>query len=353
MYQLDNHSAWSAALYPGWSRAGERQFTLVIKAGFSFDSHGRLTPLPQPAIEETDHYRGEPGTSSLAAACETVPFKQGAELLLLGTAQAPGGGRTVGEVEISLQREGGQSWSKVLRVFGRRRWKAKLLMAVPGDPEPLDAVPLIYENAYGGCDPADPEKIFPANPVGRGYSDKGQRLKGLELPQIEIGPRFITGPTTRPVPAGFGPLSPLWEPRLGAFTLLDEAAAQRGGCPWGKEVAADLFNAAPPDQRFAQPFVGGERILLRGLVADAPQGVPLHVPPLLPDVGVNRAGTWERLEVSCDTLVIDADRQELCLVFRAALPWDVKKPQNGWVIVRDPQAPCAEPTSAKEGEVCP
>lgn len=353
MYQIDNHSTWSAGLYPGWSRAAERQFTLVIKAGFSFDDHGRLTPLQQPPIEETDRYRGEPGQSSLAAACETVPFKQGAELLLHGAAQALGGGRTVGEVEISLQRESGAPWGKVMRVFGRRRWKTKLLITVPGDPEPLDAVPLIYENAYGGCDAADPDKIFPANPVGRGFSDKGQRLKELDLPQIEIGPSFITDPKTRPAPAGFGPLSPLWEPRLGAFAPLVEAAVQRGGCPWGKAVAADLFNAAPLDQRFSEPFIGGERILLRGLVADAPQGVPLHVPQLRPDVRMNRAGTMERLEVSCDTLVIDADRQTLCLVFRAALPWDVKKPLNGWVIVRDPQGRYAEPAPAKEGEACP
>lgn len=349
MYQLDNDTIWSAALHPGWNRAGERRFTLVIKAGFSFDSHGRLTPLPQPAIEETDRYRGEPGTSSLAAACETVPFKQGAELLLFGTAQSPGGGRTVAEVEISLRNADGATWSKTLRVFGRRQWTTGLLLATPGAPAPLDAVPLLYENAYGGCDPADPEKIFSANPVGCGYSDKGRRLKGLELPRIEIGPRFIAGPTARPIPAGFGPLSPLWEPRVSAFAHLDEAAARHGGCPWGRGGVADLFNAAPLDQRFSQLFQGGERILLRGLVADAPQGVPLHVPQLRPDVRMIRAGTGQRLEPGCDTLVIDADRQELCLVFRAALPWDVKQPQNGWVVIRDPQAPREEPIPAEGG----
>lgn len=352
MYSLDNRTNWAAGLYPGWGRNGQRQFTLVIKAGYSFDSHGRLTPLPQPAIEETDRYRGEPCKSSLAAACETVPFKQGAELLLLGTAQPPGEGRTVSEVEISLRHDDGATWSKTLRVFGRRHWTTRLLMAVPSDPEPLDAVPLIYENAYGGWDAGDSEKIFPANPVGRGYSDKGRRLKDLELPRIEIGPRFIASPTARPTPAGFGPLSPLWAPRVGAFALLDEAAALHGGCPWGREVAADLFNAAPLDQRFSQPFLGGERLHLRGLVADAIQGVPLHLPHLRPDVRVNRAGTRERLDAGCDTLVIDADRRELCLVFRAALPWDVKKPEAGWVIVRDPQAPSEEPIPAGEGETC-
>jgi hypothetical protein len=335
MYQLDNRSDWSAGLYPGWSRDGRRQFTLVVKAGFAFDTPGKLTPLPQVVIEEADRYRGEPGRSSLAGACETVPFKQGGELLLYGTAHPPTGRRTVSEVEVSLRRSDGSLWNKTLRVVGRRCWTNRLLMAVPSDPEPLEAVPLIYENAYGGSDPADPEKVFPANPVGRGYSDKGRRLKGLELPQIEIGPNFISSPTSRPAPAGFGALSPLWEPRVGAFAALDEESVQQGGCPWGKKVASDLFNAAPLDQRFAQTFQGGECLRLGGLMAEEPQGITLHVPQLRPEVLMCRSGMMQTLEVCCDTLIIEADRRELSLVFRAALPWDVKKIESGWVVVGD------------------
>jgi len=337
MYQLDNRSDWSAGLYPGWSRTGQRQFTLVVKAGFSFDDQGRLTPLPQTLIEEADRYRGEPGRSSLAGVCETVPFKQGAELLLYGTAHPPTGRRTVSEVEVSLRRGDESLWSKTLRVFGRRCWTSRLLMTVPGDPEPLEAVPLIYENAYGGSDPSDPEKIFPANPVGRGYSAKGRRIKGMELPQIEVGPEFIASPMARPAPAGFGAISPLWEPRVGAFAALDEESARHGGCPWDEGVAADLFNAAPLDQRFAQTFQGGECLRMRGLAAEVPQGVTLHVPELRPEVLMYQDGLMHAPEISCDTLVVEADRQELSLVFRAALPWDLKRVASGWVVVRDPR----------------
>lgn len=351
MYQLDNRSTWSAGLYPGWNREGQRQFTLVIKAGFSFDAQGRLTPLPPPAIEEADRYRDEPGRSSLAAACETVPFKQGGELLLYGTAQPLGGGRTVGEVEVSLRRGEGTPWSKALRVFGRRVWKTRLLMAIPGDPEPLAAVPLIYENAYGGCDPGDGEKMFASNPAGRGYSEKGQRLKGLELPQLEIGPRFIASPASRPVPAGFGPLSPLWEPRLGASAALDEEAALHGGCPWGREVAADLFNAAPLDQRFAELFRGGECLTLRGLVAEAPAGVPLHLPSLRPDARLLRAGQAQNLQTRCDTLVIDADATHLYLIYRATLAWDARQGPGGSVLVCDLDAGENAPAAATEARV--
>jgi hypothetical protein len=328
MIQLDNQTPWSAGLYPGWSRAGARQFTLVVKAGFAFDGQGRLAPLSQPAIEEADRYYGEPGKSSLAAACETVPFKQGSEVLLTGMAHPPTTGRTVCEVAIDLRRDDQQVWSKTLRVFGRRRWQSKLLMLVPGTPDMSESVPLRYENAYGGCDPTDPEKVFPTNPVGKGFADKGQRLKDVELPQVEIGPKFISAPGMQPQPAGFGPLSPLWEPRLSAFAKLDENAALNGGCPWGERAPGDLFNAAPLDQRFAAPFVGDELVTLRGLIPEAPQGVPIHLPRVQPDLFLKNAG--------CDTLVGDGDHQRLFLLFRAALPWNARQTQTGWVLVRVP-----------------
>lgn len=338
MIQFDNQTPLSAGLYPGWSCTGSRQLTLVVKAGYAFDGQGRLTPLSQPAIEEADRYRGAPGKSSLAAACETVPFKQGSEILLTGTAHPPTTGRTVCEVAVDLHLDDQQVWSKNLRVFGRRRWQSKLLMLVPGAPDLLELVPLIYENAFGGCDPLDPEKIFLTNPVGKGFADKGQRLKDVELPQVEIGPKFISSPGMQPQPAGFGPLSPLWEPRLSAFARLDENAALDGGCPWGKSAPDDLFNVAPLDQRFVAPFVCGEIISLRGLIPEAPQGVPIHLPRVRPDLRLSISGTIESLDAVCDTLVIDCDRRQLFMLFRAALPWNPQWLQAGWLLVRDPSS---------------
>ena len=333
MYQVDNRTDWSAGLYPGWSRQGKRQFTLVIKAGFTFDLHGELTPLPHPPIEETDRYRGEPGASSLAAACETVPFKEGGELLFSGTAHPPESGRTVTEVEVGMRFSEGRVWSKTLRVFGRRYWKSKLLMAVPGVPEALEPVALIYENAYGGCDQGNADNPFAANPVGKGYTRKGLKIKDLEMPQIEIGPRYISSPTSRPAPAGFGPISPLWEPRLALSAALSVEAGS-GACPWGGKAPDSLFNAAPHDQRFPRPFTGGETLNLKGMVPEAPHGVMLRLPESRPDVQIFRGGKMTGAEVTLDTVLVDTDKKELHLLFRGALPREMKT-EESWLIVEE------------------
>lgn len=318
MCQLDNQSQWSAGLYPGWSRTGKRQFTLVVKAGFGFDVQGNLTVLPQPPIEEADRYRGDPKTSSLEAACEIVPFKKGGELLLFGTAHPMGKG-TVGEVEVGIHFADGRAWRKTLRVFGRRQWRSILLMALPGAPEPLEAIALTYENAYGGCDQGDPEKPFAANPSGKGYTLRGLRLKNLELPRIEMGPPFITSPTSRPAPAGYGPISPLWAPRLSAFESARRHEAREGGCPWGEKTPGDLFNAAPLDQRFAATFQGDETISLKGFFPEAPQGLQLRIPPIQPEIDLETDEGNCRVEIRCDTLVIDTDRKQLHLLWRGAI----------------------------------
>lgn len=337
MVELDNRSAWTAGLYPGWSRSGERQMTLVFKASFVFDTKGTLTPLATPvALEETDRYHGEPGRSSLAAAGETVPFKQGSELLLFGTAHPPQVDTTVTEVSVGLRRANDRFWEKTLRIFGPRRWEKGLFGISFSKPAPLAPLPLRYEHAYGGCDPNHDDKLFAHNPAGIGFSDKGWRVGGMPLPQIELGPKFISSPTQRVAPAGFGPLAPFWEPRSQAFEQLDHEALAWGGCPYPADAPAQMHNAAPLDQRFDQPFQGEETLRLKGLVDGAPRdGLLLTLPRLSPEVKVVRGHQIENLQPVCDTLVVDTDLQQLHLVWRAGIPLSLKDKSTSWVVLMD------------------
>lgn len=337
MVELDNRSAWSAGLYPGWSLKGERQMTLVFKASFAFDVKGTLTPMTASApIEETDRYHGQPGKSSLAAAGETVPFKQGGELLLFGAAHPQNAEATVTEVSLGLRRANDRFWEKTLRVFGPRRWEKGLLGISVSKPGPLAHLPLRYEHAYGGCDPNHDDKLFAQNPAGVGYSDKGWRVGGMTLPQIEIGPKFISSPTHRVTPAGFGPLAPFWEPRSQAFEKLDHEAIDWGGCPYPADAPAQMYNAAPLDQRFDQPFQGEETLRLKGLVEGAPlDGVLLNLPRLRPDLKLIRGTRVENVQPVCDTLVIDADARQLSLVWRVGIPWTLRDQQTDWLVLSD------------------
>lgn len=337
MFELDNRSAWAAGLYPGWSRKGERQMALVFKASFAFDATGTLTPMGiPPAIEETDRYFGEPGKSSLATASETVPFKHGGELLLFGTAHPPKADATVTEVSVGLRRADDRFWEKTLRVFGPRRWEKGLLGLSFSKPGLLAPLPLRYEYAYGGRDPNYDDKLYPQNPAGGGYSAKGWRVGGMALPQIEIGPKFIAGPTHRVTPAGFGPLAPFWEPRSQAFERLDHEAIAWGGCPYPADAPAQMYNAAPLDQHFDQPFQGGETLRLKGLVERAPRdGLLLNLPRLKPSLKLVRGNRVENFQPVCDTLMVDVDACQLSLVWRVGIPWNLRDQQTDWLVLTD------------------
>lgn len=351
MYQLDNQTDWSADLFPGWGRDRKHQQTLVFKVGYSFDHEGELSPLPDPPIEAADSYAGDPEASSLTAASEIVPFKKGGEILLFGSAHPGNPAETLLMVQVSLRRRNDQFWKKELRVFGPRIWQRKLLVAVPGLPEAIkEPVPLVYENAYGGADPANPKKIFTANPAGVGYSLRGLRSKGLSLPRIECGPSFIESPASRVTPAGFGPLPPHWEPRSRETVEIDTEALAADGCPWAKEPPESLYNTAPPDQRFNLPFEGEMTLSLKGLVADAPRDVLINLPEIKPRIQLIQEETVSDQWALCDTIVVQADRMEIYQIFRCALPWVPRNSYQGVVILRDLVAEAEKQREQEEAE---
>ncbi len=338
MLELDNRSNWAAGLYPGWNRDGQRQMTVVVKMAYRFAADGMLTELDSPPeIEEADRYYGDPGQSSLAAACESVPFKDGGEFLLTGTAQPPASGATVMEVSVDLCSGKDHFWQKTLRLFGPRSWEKSLLGIGVGKPGPLAELPLRYEYAYGGVDPNHEEQLYAPNPVGSGYSQKGWRVKGMALPQIEIGPKYITRPAQRVPPAGYGPLAPFWEPRLAASSQLDESAIAWGGCPFAGQAPSGLYNAAPLDQRFENNFAGGETIRLKGLLAEAiqPEGVLLQIPTPRLAVTLVSEKRVETLAATCDTLSVDTDTRTLCLVWRSGIELNIQDPRSEWIVVKD------------------
>jgi hypothetical protein len=332
---LDNQSPWQAALYPGWSARRRRQTTLVIKTAYWFDSGGRVSTMdPVPAIEEAERHHDAPETSSLAAASESVPFKQGGELLCHGTAQPPIEGATVMEVKLGLRRDDNAFWHKTLRVTGPRSWRRGLLSAGPGEPGPLQPLPLRFESAYGGSDPRDPEQRYAANPVGLGYSRTSRHHPALQVPQIEQAPDYLNSLTQRPTPAGFGPLAQGWTPRSTLTPAIDEAALSQGLCPFAEDLAPDLYNAAPEDQRFDTPFEGDETLFLQGLVANAnPRGILIELPGEQPRAWLARSESDQNpLTLSCDTLIVDADEQALYLLWRCAI--ETTAAPAGWVVVK-------------------
>ncbi|MDO8990758.1 MAG: DUF2169 domain-containing protein [Sideroxyarcus sp.] len=346
MHDLNNESPWQATLAPGYSHKREQLAVVIIKAGYAIDIEtGALTPLKKkPAIEAADQHEGEPLKSALIAAGECRPPKVGGEFYILGaTLTPPDRDTTAAEVSISLTHSNGRKFDKTIRVIGKRQWQGTWMLPTISKPEPLTPITLGYENAYGGHDPAPSPKekhpIYLANYAGKGYLADAKSCTGIELPQLEIAP-FINRPSDRPQPAGFGPVPVFWQPRRAEQGTPDLEAAQRGACPYGPDAQACMHNSAPLDQRFPNPWQGGETLTLTNILAGMQYGKTIRItlPRIAPQLIVEDKGVAKQLTCVCDTFWIDAKKNQLFMIYRAVYPMRAAYPDNGCIIVRDAQA---------------
>jgi hypothetical protein len=254
------------------------------------------------------------------------------------------------EVKLGLRRDDSDFWHKALRVTGPRSWRRGLLSADPGEPGPLQPLPLRFESAYGGSDPRNPEQRYAANPIGLGYSRTSRHHPALQMPRIELGPDWLQSLTQRPTPAGFGPLAQGWAPRSALTPPIDEAAVSQGLCPFAEDLAPDLYNAAPQDQRFDTPFQGDETLFLQGLVGGAdPRGILIHLPGERPEAWLASSETHQReLSLTCDTLCIDADEQAVYLLWRCAI--ETTAAIASWVVIKDRAGGQAQDNNPSDGD---
>ncbi|MCD0502837.1 DUF2169 family type VI secretion system accessory protein, partial [Bordetella petrii] len=127
---------------------------------------------------------------------------------------------------------------KSLMVFGDRYW----LDGRATEPQPFDTMPLDWAHAYGGPSYAD-------NPHGRGVDEElinGVRTR--RLPNIEPMQGRMVRPGQQAVPAGFGPVSPMWPCRFQRAGEYSPEWLQDGSRGLPDNLDPHFFNAAPPDQ---------------------------------------------------------------------------------------------------------
>ncbi|VAW92932.1 hypothetical protein MNBD_GAMMA22-537 [hydrothermal vent metagenome] len=336
MLDIVNETDCSVGLYAGWNENRQSQMTCVIKKSFSFDLSGLVKSLAsQTEIIEGDEFYGEPHKSSLKSVNEIAPYKLGGETYLFGTAY-PDSNKYAMEVEYNIVFLDGKRWNKKLRVTGMRTWNKILLGYVMSKPQLLQATKLKYENAYGGFNPQNEKENFIYNPVGKGFNKaSGWKVMNLELPSIEIGPKFLSSPPQQQLPAGFSPIPQFWEPRNKDLGEIHESPDEQGGCPYTDKTKASVHNVAPLDQRFSTVFHGGEKIILRGFFENAPvtRNVEFEIPKfeVMSTLVLNDKVT--RLISKFDTLIIDTDKFEFYIISRVGIPWDKLDTRNAWVII--------------------
>ena len=318
-----NSTRMVAGYTMGLEPSGRELLVVVIKGTFDIPTEPgatlRLSDEQVPLVM-SDVFYGEPGFSAPKYEVDFAPVKQRCDILLNGSAYAPGG-RPTGHVTVGL-RVG--DWSKSFRVLGDRVWSAGSLGARPTSPQPFEVQPFHYGTAFGGVDNRDEDPArhaaFMRNPAGRGFlkHSSARALDGELMPNTEELNRTITGPTDDYVPMSFGSIGRQWEPRFRLAGTYDQA--------WMDDVLPFLpsdfdplyYQAAPVDQQLALPL-GEQPVTLLNLTADGRRDflLPHFEAPVT--VFPKRGGA-EQLVATADTIVIEPDTNRVTITWRISRP---------------------------------
>ncbi|MET0594193.1 MAG: DUF2169 domain-containing protein [Polyangiaceae bacterium] len=291
-------------------------FVPVIKGTFRIGDRGdcQLAEEQAPLSMEGELWSDDPATSSYKYEPEVAFFKPATDVVLVGHAHAPHSGAT--EVNVGLNVG---SLRKSAIVFGDRLWFRSAGAWATTRPVPFEKMPLTYERAFGGWDRSHPDPnrhaVDVRNPVGTGF---GPAANGeARLPNIEDPSALIRQFGERPPPAGFGFVSPHWQPRAALSGTFDAAWLKERSPRLPKNFDRRHFNAASAGL-VAQGYLrGDEAVTTIGTTREGRLSFNLPAMPA-PEVRVVFHGKKEqRLVPNLDTVIIEPDERRVLLLWRA------------------------------------
>jgi len=250
--------------------------------------------------------------SSLRYEDDLAPFKVGTDVIVNGTAYAPGGAR------LPSWRAGLQvgAFKKDVTVTGPRAWvHTPLLGWSLTETIPVQRVPLRYEHAFGG-------EGFQGNPIGRGHCDvrRADRSRAIEAPQV-LTAEGRTPMLGEEYPVeGFSAIVKSWQPRRARAGTFDQEWAAQGGKSLPIDFDGSFWNAAHPDLCLGSFLRGAEDVTLTALHPEHTR-LCFRLPSLVVAVGVvYSSGYRHGVPARLDTLLIEPDEMRAELSWRAALP---------------------------------
>lgn len=360
---------------------GGDELAALYKATYRFDEGGSVRPADEPEPLDPggtphDPLEGREGDPSWRSLPELVGWKTGTDVVVQGSARPP---RPTAEADVAVSVG---SRRVVLRVTGPRVMDRVRGSTVFSDPEAFEAVPLRWENAYGGRDrtfeaeamtgvdaedlrrvraayqgvygDAAPQPIeYPRNRFGMGWVLGGPEadVEGRELPMVERVDDLLTPERAvvanpfrwagQPIPGGFDHVEPTAFPRSAMIGLPPASAipferfpeVERGHLP--PDFCRGNALAAPPERypsllhplatRCAAhglqlPFMrGDEAMLLEGMDAAHPK-LRLSLPRVRPVFAVPFPG-HPPMEVDGALLLvsIDVDARALRMIWSARI----------------------------------
>ncbi len=306
----------------GMDKEGREHLVVCAKGTYTMPRDGTPPQLAQEQIPlvEADTFTGEPGLSATVYESDYAPFKPRCDVLLNGSAHAPGG-RPAVKMPVGLQF--GQM-RKVFNVVGDRVWQTGLLTTTASNPQPFVRMPITYDRAFGGVDNSrnDPRKVraLLENPVGAGYRhhiDK-KAVNGNPLPNTEELKQPVCAPNKRYRPMSFGPIGRGWQPRASLAGTYDQNWLDNIFPFLPPDFDPAYFQAAPPDQQVPYPQ-GGEPVILANLTPEGRIGFPFPRINLMVWFFLKN-GEEKEARAVVDTVLLLPDEARFTATCRASVP---------------------------------
>ncbi|HMF98047.1 MAG TPA: DUF2169 domain-containing protein [Vicinamibacterales bacterium] len=318
MWALDNRTPYAAERSWVQDKDGVQHWIVVVKATYDIlgDGHLALADEQEPPNRMGKH-RGDPATSSLISDADIIGRKVATDVIVNGTAYAPHG-RPVQSIEVRLRVA---NVDKTLLVTGDRRWRVGAGGAGMTAAQPFDAIPLIYERAFGGFDQQDDDagkhRLYANNPVGTGFAIRPEHLKDRLVPNVEYPTDVVRSWKDRPAPAGFGPIDRWWSPRREYAGTYDAQWLEKRFPLWAVDFDERFHQSAPSDQQVPGFLRGGETVELTNLTPSR------SVRFALPRVHLGFAtffGRETRHHVGhLDAVIVEPDINRVMLVWQSIL----------------------------------
>lgn len=307
---------------------------VIVKASYEIAANGDLLAAEEQApMMFTDKCHGEVNVTSLWHPSDLVPNKPATDLIINAVARAPGGQPSPSwECGISVQSAGQSLVSKRLRISGPRHWRPVWKRALSetdanewqkhlrhfskwelSEPEPIIAVPLHYEYAYGGLaevEGDDGERRTDTNhhnPLGRGRinPDFTDHTKPVPAPQIEAIDDPIVEPYKDYTPENIGPIPPAWLPRRPLGGTYDQAWLDSRWPAWPEDYNFRYHNSAPAGLAVEPYLRGGETVTVTGMSAAEELRFRLPSQTMIARFARRAADGWEAVNMNLDTVFLD------------------------------------------------
>jgi uncharacterized protein YjbI with pentapeptide repeats len=303
-----NRTALAAFTIPWELTPGQPLRVVVVKGTFDVVPGAPAAIRAEADPPSGDRHVADDPTRSLLYPSDFVVHKPRVDVTLTGHAVAPGGGGAAGRVSFRFGR-GERGFDRTLAVFGDRTWEGAVVKLAPSEPRRFEAIPLLWEYAFGGPGHA-------ANPLGLGH-DGHTRPPNLEDPA-----HLVHGPGDTPPPAGFGPVPMRFAARAAKLGTYDAAWLATRWPYFPEDLDRGFFQAAPAAQQLAQAR-GDEPFELVGVHRRHPV-LDGKLPGLAARAFAQRTtasgGAFAEIALTLDTVSFDVDAMKLTQVWRGQLP---------------------------------